>query len=139
LDSGFFDSSLVLLESWEDKGIVHGGGSVGAWVEKIDEESHLQEIVEWNELEDDSGELINNVESAKADPVGQPLLVVLGAFGLKGNETHEGWVSDTNDVGDVRLSNSEHDKSNGSSEAVLKSLSWLETGLFLDLIQHFHL
>ena len=100
---------LILLHSWENNLVVHGGSSESSWVEKVNQESTLQEEVEWDETQDDSGELVNDVESAKTHPVGEPLLVVIEAFGLKSHEAHECWVSNSNDVSDVSLANTEHD------------------------------
>ena len=113
--------------------IVHPGGSVGAWVEQEHEGAHLQEIIEGNELEDDSGELVDNGEDTEANPVGEPLLVIILTFGLESNETLEAWIGNSDDLGDVSLSDSHHDEEHGDSETVSHNLLWLETGGGSDL------
>ena len=81
--------------------LVDVGGAHGGWVEKVHQEAQLKEVVEWNELENDSCELVDDVEGTKTHPVGEPLLVIFHSLRLKSNETHEGWVGNSNDIGNV--------------------------------------
>ena len=85
---------------------------------QVHQESALQEEVEWDDSEDDSGELVEDVESTEADPVSEPLLVVIEAFGLKRHETHESWVGNADHVGDVCLTDAEHHQDHHSDEGV---------------------
>ena len=45
-------------------------------MEQVYEETKLQEIVERNELQDDTRELVDNIECSKANPIRQPLFVI---------------------------------------------------------------
>ena len=99
----------VLADSWQDETIVNLGGTEEWRVHEVNQETAFQEEVERHDSEDDSCELINNVEGSEANPVRKPLLIVIKTFWLKSHETHEGWVSNTDDVGDVSLANAEHD------------------------------
>ena len=85
----------VFFYLWEDEFVVNRCGSEGLWVEKVDQEAQFQEVVEWNKSKDDSSELIYDVKCSEAYPVSEPLLIVIKSISLKGQETHECWVSNT--------------------------------------------
>ena len=71
---------LVLPHVGENEVVIDGGRALADRVEEPDKEAKLQEIVEWNKAEDEPGELIDNVEESKNDPVRQPLFVVIFFF-----------------------------------------------------------
>ena len=81
---GALELLTVLLDSWEDDGVVDGGGSKSGWVEKIHQEAQFQEVVEWDESQDNSSELINDVECSEAYPVSEPLFIIFETFRLEG-------------------------------------------------------
>jgi hypothetical protein len=85
----------ILLNSWEDDSVVDGGGTESWWVEKIHQETQFQEVVEWDESEDNSSELINDVESSEAYPVSQPLFIIFKSLRLESQETHKSWVGNS--------------------------------------------
>ena len=107
-------------------------------MEQVDQETQFQEVVEWNEGEDNTGELIDNVEGAEAHPVCEPLLVVLKAVGFQSQEAHEGWVSDTDEICDIGGADAEHDGHNSCGQSVLhERLHWGTSGLG-DLLKNLH-
>ena len=53
----------------QDEIVVYTCCTQSRWMEKEYQKAKLQEIIEWNELKNNSGKLIDNVECAKADPV----------------------------------------------------------------------
>ena len=129
---------LVLCKSWDDHGVVHGSGAESWWVEQVHQETQFQEVVEWNEGQDNTGKLIDNVEGTEAHPVCEPLLVVLKAFGFQGQEAHEGWVSNTDEICDIGGADAEHDGHNSSDQSVLhEGLDWCTSGL-RDLLKNLH-
>ena len=132
------DLGHMLLHSWQNETIVDLGGAEERRVHQVHQESALQEEVEWDDSEDDSGELVEDVESAEAHPVSEPLLVVIEAFGLEGHEAHESWVGNTDDVGDVGLTDAEHNQYHHADEGVLhERFDWNST-LLRKRIQNLH-
>ena len=132
------DLGHMLLHSWQNETIVDLGGAQEWGVHQVHQESALQEEVEWDDSEDDSGELVEDVESTEADPVSEPLLVVIEAFGLEGHEAHESWVGNTDDVGDVGLTDAEHNQDHHADEGVLhERFDWNST-LLRKRIQNLH-
>lgn len=99
-------------------------------MEQVHQEAQFQEVVEWNEGEDDAGELVDDVEGAEADPVGEPLLVVIKPFGLQGQEAHEGWIGNADEVGDIGGADAEHNGEDACGQGVLhKRFDWGTGGL----------
>jgi len=92
-------------------------------MEEVDQEAQFQEEVEWDELQDDARELVDDVECTEAHPVRKPLRVVIFSIRLKSNETHEGGVGNTHYIGDIRLSDAKHNEQHCSNEAILHQLS----------------
>ena len=78
-------------------------------MEEPDKEDELDEEVEGDEGQDEAGELVHDVEKTEHNPVRQPLLVVVSAFGLESEEGHEAGVGNAEDAGDVGVANAEHD------------------------------
>ena len=74
-------------------------------MEKENEESQLEEVVERNKVENESCELVDNVEEAVDNPVRKPLCVFSFISGLKSQETHESGIGDGKETGDVAGSN----------------------------------
>ena len=89
-------------------------------MEQIDQESNLKEIVEWDELEDDSSELVDNVEGTKAHPIRKPLFVIVSLLRLESDETHESWIGNSDEVSEVGLANAKHDEQDSTDKGVLK-------------------
>ena len=134
LSLNLLDSSLVLFHVREDEVVVDGGGAHSGWVEEEHKESQLQEIVEWDELENHTGELVDHVEGSETHPVCEPLLVVINSLGLESNETHECWIGNPNDIGNVGLANAKHDEENSCNEGVLKEVLDGNSGCITDLL-----
>ena len=125
------DLFAILLNFWEDEVVVDGGGSESWWVEKIHQESQFQEVVEWDESKDDSSELINNIESSKANPVSQPLFIIIESISLKSQETHESWVGNAQKIGDIAWSNAKHNHHDSKDKSVLHEWAdWLSSGFW---------
>ena len=68
--------------------------------------------------------MVDNAEEAKRDPVGEPLLIVIGTLRFEGQERHEARVCDADQAGNVCVSNSEHDHDDASNQAIAGDLSW---------------
>ena len=62
---------------------------------EINQEATFQEEVEWHDPQDDSGELIDNVESSEAYPVSEPLFIIFESFRFESQETHKCWIGDS--------------------------------------------
>ena len=88
-------------------------------MEKPNKHGEFKHIVEGDEVEYESGELVNHVEEAEDDPVGQPLLVISQPIGLQGVEAHENGVRDTQEGRQDGLANAEHHEEHEAREAVL--------------------
>jgi hypothetical protein len=86
-----------------DVRFVDYSGSVGGGVEESNKETDLEEVVEGNVVENESCELIDNVESSEDNPVGQPLFLSISVVSLilKGEETFEGGVGHSHEAGNV--------------------------------------
>ena len=113
---------LVLFHVWQDINVVNEGCSLGCWMEKPHHEDKLQEVVEWNESQNESCEVIKDVEESKHDPISEPLFVVIGTFTLKGQEAHEAWVGNSDGSGNVLVSDTEHDANDSCVESISREL-----------------
>ncbi len=91
-------------------------------MEKIHKECQLEEIVEGDEVENESGELIYDVEETKHDPVSKPLCSFSFDSGLESQKAHESGVRNGNDAGDVACSNAEHDQCAAKIKTVFGNL-----------------
>lgn len=74
---------LVLVEEWLDNLIVDNLRALGLGSKEVDEEDELDPEVVWDHVKEASGEVVQEGENAENDPVGQPLLVVVGALSLE--------------------------------------------------------
>ena len=128
------DVTLILLDVWLDPIVVDGRSSHDRRVEEIDKEAQLQEVVEWNELQDNSRELVDDVEGSETHPVGKPLLIILKPIRLQGKETHESRIAHTNDVSDVTLADSQHDHDHTRNKRVLHNFGWLLSSHLTDFL-----
>ena len=81
-------------------------------MEKENEEGKLEEVVEGNEVENESCELIYDIKDSEHDPVGEPLGAVFFIIGLESKEAHEGGVCDAQQAGNVTCTDAKHDKEN---------------------------
>ncbi len=97
----------------------------------------LQEEVEWYKAEDDSTKLIDDLEHAIHNPIGEPLFIIFYFLRLKSNKGHEGWVKNTNRGSDVDLAHTEHDKADASVESIVHDLGFLEASGSFDLVENF--
>lgn len=130
----------VLLDIGGKVLLVHGLSASGPRMEQVDKEHELQAEVERNEGEDDAGELINNAENTITHPIRQPLLVVLGALRLEGEETLKSRIANANEGRNVNIADAEHDEGNTGVKSVRgERLSVHASGLLnlLDDIVHF--
>ena len=102
-----------------------------------DEEDVPQQRVERNELENDASKAVDDLEEAEADPVRQPLLIIVLVFlGLERAEASEGGIGDTNNGGNVCLANAQHHEHDARDKAVKKDLRLFQAGRVLDLLKH---
>ena len=76
------DFTSVYFNIVLQKFIVDVDSSLSLGVHHVDKEQQLQEEVEGDQREDETSELIHNLESSKDDPIRQPLLVIINCFGL---------------------------------------------------------
>ena len=96
--------------------LIDGECALSLWVVQVHQEAQFQEIVEWNDRKDDSGKLVDDVEASETHPISEPHLVIVEAFALQGQETHEGWIGHTESSHNVRLANTEHDQDDAEHE-----------------------
>ena len=122
------DVLLILLHVGQDVHVVNGSGAAGDWVEQPDEEDQLEEEVEWDECQDESSELVDNVEEAEDNPVCEPLLVIISALRLESQEGHEAGVGNAEKASDVGIADAEHHEDYSSDKAVAGNLTWRQTG-----------
>ena len=73
--------------------VVDPGGAGGLRVEQQHQNGQLEHIVEGDEVENETRELIDHVEEAEDDPVGQPLSIVGLTIRLQRVEAHENGIS----------------------------------------------
>ena len=128
LDS--LDVLLILAHVWQNEMIIDGGRALADWVEEPNEEDELEEVVEGDEAEEESSELVDDVEETKDDPIRQPLLIVIFLIGLEGEERHEAGVSDAKEARNVCASNSTHDHDDSTDDTVAENLLRRETSQF---------
>ena len=88
-------------------------------MEQPDQGSYLQYVVERNEWENDSSELVNDREESEHNPVGEPLLIVIFTVWLKSVETHEHGVGNSNQVSKDSLSNAKYDEQDQENQWIL--------------------
>ena len=90
--------------------VVHEGGATDAGVEEGHQEAELDHVVEGNEVEDEASKVVENVEAAEDDPVGEPLLLLLiVVLAVQADEGLESGVRNSDQAGDVAATNAEHD------------------------------
>lgn len=94
----FIDGAFVLGEDGSDDLQVDGGCSEQGWVEEIDVEGELDEVVEGDRGEDKAEEGIRNSADAEDNPVGEPLTVIASALRLECFEAHVRGVDESNQV-----------------------------------------
>ena len=129
---------LVLLDKRKDETFIDVERTSGGGVEAVDQESKLQNVVEGDESEDNSSDLVENVEETKHDPVGQPLFVVISSFTFEGYEGHEGGVGHSHDVGDDGGTYAENHEEDSESEGVLEHLSLSLSSFFRNELDDLH-
>ena len=78
----FIELALILFYFWKDHIFVDSKSSLGLWMEQVDEESQLKEIIEWNNLQDNTGKLIKNVEAPVTHPICKPHFVIIKSVTL---------------------------------------------------------
>ena len=88
----FVNIFIELDEKVAEVSIVQHGGAVDLWVPQEDEEKHLEHVVEGNDSEDESSEVVHDLEEAEHDPVREPLLLELGVIGIEREEGSADWV-----------------------------------------------
>ena len=110
--------------------VVDPGRAHGLRVEQPDQDCQLQHIVEGDEVKDKARELVNHVEEAKDDPVGEPLLVIsLSAAVLQSVERHEHGIGDSQKGSENGLADAEHNECDESTESELHDCRLLHAGL----------
>ena len=70
-------------------------------MEKENQERELQHVVERNKVEDESSEVVEDVEGAEDDPVSEPLFLLLRVLLVESEERLEGGVGDADQTRDV--------------------------------------
>ena len=61
-------------------------------MEEPDEEGELKEEVEWDELEDEAGEMVDDIGDTKHNPVCEPLSIITCSVRFKCKEGHEAGI-----------------------------------------------
>lgn len=87
-------------------------------MEKPHQEAELEEEVEGNEGENESSKLVQEIEQAEDDPIGQPLLIVVFALRLQSQKAHKNGVGNAQERRDVGRANAEHDEYDAKAETV---------------------
>ena len=124
---------LILAHVGQDEMIVDGGGALADGVEEPDEEDKLEEVVEGDEAEDESSELVDDVEKTEDDPIRQPLLVVIFLLGLESKERHEAGVGDSEEARNVSAADATHNHDDTADDAVAEELLRREAGQLSNL------
>ena len=83
--------------------------------------------------------LIDDVEEAKYNPIGEPLLIVIVVLSLKSMEWHEHWVSNTQESGQDSLANAEEDEEDDWDESALDNGLFLKASCLLYFIEYAHI
>ena len=91
--------------------LVNKGGSSLLGEHQPNQESNFERKVQWNPVQDDVGEVLQDAEESKDDPVSQPLRIIVLALGLECLDTGVGRVDETNQVAEKSRAKDEvHDK-----------------------------
>ena len=120
--------------------IVDVGGSVESGVEEDDQGGQLEHVVEGDQVENESGKLVDHAEQAEDHPVSQPLLVVgaVRAGWLEGVETHEHGVSNCYQVCDDGLADAEDHEQHEADQGVLEHRLLGEAACLRNFVQKTH-
>ena len=87
-------------------------------MEEPDEEGELEEEVEGDELENEAGEMVDDIGDAKHNPVCEPLSIISCSVRFKCEERHEAWVCNAKNACDVGVSDTKHHENNASVECI---------------------
>ena len=90
--------------------VINDSGTVIFRVPEPQYECKFEHVVEWNNCEDESNEMFQNVHTSEDNPVSKPFLnlFLIVTLRVKGDERVENWVSNTNCAGNVRLTKAEN-------------------------------
>jgi len=119
---------LHLVKVLPDVVVEDVGGALSAGVEHVNEGEHLQHVVEGNEVEDKARKVVDDLENAEHNPVGEPLGFLLCVTGIECQEWLENGVCNSEQASNVGLANSKHDSQAQDSETVGRNLLGLQAG-----------
>ena len=103
-------------------------------MEKENQERELQHVVERNKVEDESSEVVEDIEGAEDDPVSEPLFLLLRVLLVESEERLEGGVGDADQTRDVAGADAEDHHCTQDCERVAEDLRFIQSGCFLDLL-----
>ena len=90
--------------------VINNSSTVIFRVPEPQDECKFEHVVEWNNCENESNEMFQNVHTSEDNPVSKPFLnlFLIVTLRIKGDERVENWVSNTNSAGNVRLTKTEN-------------------------------
>lgn len=109
-------------------------GASGLGSEQVHEEAELDPVPVGDEGKDAAADVVNEVEEAEDDPVGEPLLVVGFGLGLKGLDALESGVQDSDGQGQDGGAEEGESNEEGQEEAATEEDTGLNSKLLGELL-----